>query len=81
VPWDANPRLPEVEGKCGCIDIGPDLERALKMRIRVCGIVELWKQEDRVQIGYGLSETQGKARKGTVSTTNTTDMERWNPIG
>ena len=62
VPWDANPRLREVVGRCGCIGMGPGLGRVLKTRLGVYGIVEPWKQKDRIQIGYGLSETQDKAK-------------------
>lgn len=62
MPWDANPRLYGVSSRCGCIGMGPGLGRVLKTRLGVYNIVEPWKQKDRVQIGYGLSETQDKAK-------------------
>lgn len=62
MPWDANPRLYGVSSRCGCIGMGPGLGRVLKTRLGVYGIVEPWKQKDRIQIGYGLSETQDKAK-------------------
>jgi hypothetical protein len=74
VPLDANPRLREVKGVCGCIGMGPGSGRVLKREVRVCSIDEPWKQKDRVQIGCGFSETQDRAKAGT--TVSTAEMKK-----
>lgn len=74
VPLDANPRLWEVKGVCGCIGMGPGSGRVLKREIRVCRIDEPCKQKDKVQIGCGSSETQDRAKAGT--TVSTAEMKK-----